>query len=657
MVDIRKELIGKTIAVWDYETDGFLETMTQVHCGVICDAYNEDSAMEYCLGAEGKIALDALDKFEVLVGHNIIGYDLPMVKQMYGWEPRKEVIIIDTLFLSRLYNPDLEGGHSLGSWGERLKEPKTSYHPVTDELQPVYNPDEKFPSKNPCWTGSIYTENMGSYCKQDVIVNTRTFWKLLDLTKNFSWLSITCEMVTATIIQRQMQHGFVFKKEEAEKLLALLTSKVIALEEEVHRTFKPIAKLIKVVQPKVKMDNTISSVGLGKILNWEDVICVPNVTRSETVVTRETYNQFTETTEKRDVIVKNVEYHTGSFSLIEWPDFSLGSRQQIAERLLQAKYKLTKKTEKGNFIIDDEVLQVAADAGIPEAKPLAEYFMLTKREGMVKDWIKRAVYHEEQGVWRMHGRVNTLGAISNRMTHNSPNVAQVPSPKSKYGKECRSLFGCRRGYKLVGCDASGLELRCLAHYMNDPVYTKELLEGDIHTANQVAAGLPDRNSAKTFIYGFLYGGGDAKIGQIVGGNAKIGKKLKEQFLNSTPALKKLRDGILHVTSFRKWLKGLDGRIIRVRSSHSALNSLLQGAGAIVCKHWLIEFMSQLDKAGIYAEPCANIHDEANVEVLEKDAEQVAKIMEQAFLTVTKTLKSNCLLEGEAKIGNTWYEVH
>ena len=308
-------------------------------------------------------------------------------------------------------------------------------------------------------------------------------------------------------------------------------------------------------------------------------------------------------------------------------------------------------------MINDAVLQVAADAGIPEAKPLAEYFMITKREGMLKSWLEKARWHEDQGVYRIHGYVNSLGAGTHRMTHAAPNVAQVPAPKSPYGKECRKLFTIRKGYKLVGCDASGLELRMLSHYMNDDKYTKELLEGDIHTANQLAAGLPTRDLAKTFIYGFLYGGGDAKIGQIVGGGSKEGKALKKKFLEGTPALKKLREGVANAVKERPWLKGLDGRIVRVRSPHSAVNTLLQSAGAIVCKYWLIEFMRVLDSRGIYAQPCANIHDEASVEVKEEDAEEVAKVMEEAFLTVSSMLKSNCLLEGEAKIGETWYDVH
>ena len=637
-----KELEGKQAAVWDAETDGFVDNMTTAHCITITDAQTQEvfryrDILEAC---------KKLDTYDVHVGHNLIGFDYPMLKTHYGWERKASTIVLDTLWLSRLYYCDIEGGHSLGAWGARLGEPKTEYYPVSDKDQPLYNAEEPNPKKNPCWIGSIWTQSMEDYCVQDTNVNEKLYHKLLKLLANFSWQSIICEMQTAVIIQRQMTHGFVFDYKAAEILHGEFIDRVGELEDEVLATFKPLAKFVREIQPKVRMNGTMSSVGLKKhieIYGTEDIFPVPEFTRL--------------THDPQGNECKSVEYHSGSFSAVEWPEFSLGSRAQIAERLTRAGYKLTEFTEKGTPMINDAVLQVAADAGIPEAKPLAEYFMITKREGMLKSWLEKARWHEDQGVYRIHGYVNSLGAGTHRMTHAAPNVAQVPAPKSPYGKECRKLFTIRKGYKLVGCDASGLELRMLSHYMNDDKYTKELLEGDIHTANQLAAGLPTRDLAKTFIYGFLYGGGDAKIGQIVGGGSKEGKALKKKFLEGTPALKKLREGVANAVKERPWLKGLDGRIVRVRSPHSAVNTLLQSAGAIVCKYWLIEFMRVLDSRGIYAQPCANIHDEASVEVKEEDAEEVAKVMEEAFLTVSSMLKSNCLLEGEAKIGETWYDVH
>lgn len=625
-------LRGKSIGVFDTETDGFLNNMTKMHCATVINVLTKDELSTQ----DPKLLMATLDTFDVLAGHNIIGFDLPMLKKYYGWSPRADVIIIDTLWLSRMYYPDMEGGHSLGSWGVRLGNAKTEYYPVLDPEQPHYNPDADV-KKDSGWVGSVWTQTMQEYCDQDVRLNVDVFDKLLLLLMKFSWQSIECEMKTAMLIQRQMEHGFVFNKKAAELLHAKLVERIIELEDIVHSTFKPLPKLVREVQPKVKKDGTVSSVGLkGLGDDWEELIVTPEYT---------------------DEFGKDRLYTSGSFSLIEWPTFSLGSRQQIAERLTRAGYKLTKVTEKGTPIVDDVVLQEAADAGIAEAKPLAEYFLIQKREAMVKDWIAKAEWHEDQGVWRIHGYVNSMGANSHRMTHSSPNMAQVPAAGSPYGPECRSLFGVRKGYKLVGCDASGLELRTLAHYMGDLEYIKTLLTGDIHTANQLAAGLPTRNNAKTFIYAFLYGAGDSKIGSIVGGGAKEGKKLKEAFLERTPALKKLREGVLTAAKNRGWLKGFDGRILRVRSPHSALNTLLQGMGAIVMKYWLIEVARVADEEGIDWNPQANVHDEGQFEVLEEHVERFMEICVKAFLTISSELGSKCLLEGEAKVGNNWFETH
>jgi DNA polymerase-1 len=679
-----KELEGKTIGIFDTETNGLLHNVSKVHCCVISvtrDPKTRDT-MEYCLGAQ-KLYLAELDKLEVLAGHNIIGFDLPLLKQMFGWSPRPEVIILDTLWMSRMYHPDIDGGHSLGAWGARLGNSKVEYYPVLDAAQDCYDPDANI-KLDKGWERSHYTEAMGAYCVQDVNVNVDVFWKLVSLLKNFSWKSIKCEMDTAAIIQRQMQHGFVFDVKGGEILHAKLVERIIELEDEVLKTFKPIAKFVRDVQPKIRLsDLTVSSVGLSQITDWEKVIPLPQSTTEEVTKT------LSKTCDKEDFgarydnddgvwyqtytkTQKVTTYHSGSFSLIEFPEFSLGSRQQIGERLTRAGYKLTKVTDKGNYIIDDVVLQEAADAGIPEAVPLAEYFLVQKREAMVKAWIEASVWHEDQGVHRIHGYVNSMGANTNRMTHSSPNVAQVPAGGKPYGKECRSLFGVRKGYKLVGCDASGLELRTLAHYMGDRTYIQTLLEGDIHWVNCIAVGfVPEgtirdkgskihdglRDNVKTFIYAFLYGAGDAKIGAIVGGKAKDGKILKANFLEKTPALKKLREGVLHAAKERGWLKGFDGRILRVRSPHSALNTLLQGMGAIVMKYWLIEVAKNADAEGLDWNPSANIHDEGQFEVADKDVERFSEICVAAFPKISQDLGSLCLLEGEVKIGLNWAETH
>lgn len=331
-------------------------------------------------------------------------------------------------------------------------------------------------------------------------------------------------------------------------------------------------------------------------------------------------------------------------------EFNPGSRKQIAERLIEKGWKPTKFTEKTNSPIVDETTLEVSD--IPEAKAIAEYLMLQKRIGQIESWIESI---ESDG--RVHGRVISNGTVTGRMTHIKPNMAQVPNCSAVYGPECRDLWMVEKGCKLVGIDASGLELRMLAHYMNDDEYTNEVVEGDIHTANQKAAGLETRNQAKTFIYAFLYGAGAAKIGTVVGGSAKEGQKLIDRFLKNTPKLQRLRDRVSKAVAARGVLLGLDGRKLLVRSEHSALNTLLQGAGAIVMKKALVLLHRDLTKRKIPFKFVANVHDEWQIEVPEQYAEQVGQAGVKAITDAGVAFKMNCPLSGEYKVGNTWMETH
>jgi DNA polymerase I-like protein with 3'-5' exonuclease and polymerase domains len=258
---------------------------------------------------------------------------------------------------------------------------------------------------------------------------------------------------------------------------------------------------------------------------------------------------------------------------------------------------------------------------------------------------------------RVHGKVITNGAVTGRMTHHSPNMAQVPNSGAIYGPECRNLWTVEKGCKLVGIDASGLELRMLAHYMNDNEYTNEVISGDIHTANQKAAGLETRNQAKTFIYAFLYGAGAAKIGKIVGGSSKEGQKLINNFLRNTPKLERLRERVSEAFTKRGVLLGLDGRKLLVRSEHSALNTLLQGAGAIAMKKALVLLHKDLTNRKIPFKLVANVHDEWQVEVPKQYADEVGQSGVRAIQNAGLEFKMNCPLTGEYKIGDTWKETH
>ena len=331
--------------------------------------------------------------------------------------------------------------------------------------------------------------------------------------------------------------------------------------------------------------------------------------------------------------------------------FNIGSRQQIAERLMELGWKPKQHTDKGNIIINEAVLDTIE---LPEAKKFSRFFLLQKRIAQIKSWIEAC--DDTDG--RVHGRVMTLKTITGRMSHHSPNMAQIPAVRSPYGKECRDCWTVDNPYthSIVGTDASGLELRCLAHLMNDTTFTDILLTGDIHTHNMKMAGLTDRDQAKTFIYAFMYGAGASKIGQIVGAGAKEGQQLINKFLSSMPALKRVRDSVTKAAN-KGMIKGIDGRLLHIRSPHSALNTLIQGAGAVVCKVWLINMIKRIRRMGVDAKLVASIHDEYQFEVLNKDVKRFGQLTKDAMKDTEKQLHMKCPLDNEWKVGRTWAQTH
>jgi len=336
--------------------------------------------------------------------------------------------------------------------------------------------------------------------------------------------------------------------------------------------------------------------------------------------------------------------------------FNIASRKQIADRLKAKGWKPTQMTEKGNVIINEAVLSKIRKPKevVPLAKMFNRYFLLQKRTGLIKSWIMAC---QEDN--RVRGKVMTLRTVTGRMAHASPNMAQVPAVYSPYGKECRGLWTVddTSKYRLVGVDASGLELRCLAHYMEDPVYINIVEKGDVHTANQHAAGLQTRDQAKTFIYAFLYGAGAAKIGKVVGGGPQKGQQLITKFLTKLPSLQKLKNHIQERVRTYNTVRGLDGRLLYIRSEHAALNTLLQGAGAVVCKQWLVHIMERVIKSKLDVRLVASIHDEYQFEVAIPDIERFCRLTKEAMTQTTKTLKMKCELDCDYKVGKTWAETH
>ena len=497
-------------------------------------------------------------------GHNLIGYDLPVLKRLWGLSVASDRVV-DTLVLSRLYDPSRQGGHSLRSWGETLGFPKGDHSD---------------------WS-KLSTE-MIDYCIRDVEVTEAVHKQLVRDMADFSPESIELEHKVQFAIQQQERNGWLLDQGLAHELCATFKEGMNDIEAELQETFPPIVE-----------------------------------------------KRFSEKTGKRLKDKVTV--------------FNVGSRQQVAERLATKGAKWHQKTPSGKPVVDEKTLK--ENSHVSEAGKVLEYLTLQKRYAQVHSWLEAV---EEDG--RVHGRVISNGAVTGRMTHQSPNMAQVPASHSPYGHECRSCWTVPEGKKLVGFDASGLELRMLAHYMNDKEFTDVLLTDDIHTRNQMAAGLETRPQAKTFIYAFLYGAGDAKIGSIVGGSATDGANLKQRFLRNTPALESLRERVTRASG-RGYLTGLDGRRLRVRSEHAALNTLLQAAGAIVMKKALVILDDYAQQWNLDYKLIGNIHDEVQSEVAADQAEKYGWLAVECLKAAGVEFNLRCPLDGEYKVGTTWAETH
>ena len=593
--------------IFDIETNGLLRTVDKLHCIAIFDTETEE--LTSYSGNTLKEGLEKLMKAEELIGHNIVKYDIPTLQKLYpSFNPKCR--IFDTLLMSKLVYPDIgeldDRNIRKGVFPKKLRG-KYSLKAWGYRLK-EYKGD--YCEQEDCW--AEWSIDMQRYCEQDVMVTK----KLFDLlkSKEISETSIEIEHKFAKIIGLQEQRGVCFDKQKAVEFAANLIKEKADIERELKLAF-------------------------------------PNEIREETFIPK--VNNKTKGYIKGQPFIKRYEI-----------EFNPSSRQMLAERLIKKySWKPTKLSPTGLPVIDEEVI---SELNYPEAPLLQRYFLVTKTLGQLADGRNAWLKLENDSV--IYGGVDTIGAVTGRCTHNSPNLAQVPSGHSAFGKECRELFKARKKYRFIGCDASGLELRMLAHYMNDEDYTHEILHGDIHTANQKAAGLPTRDNAKTFIYGFLYGAGDEKVGSITGKGSAEGKRIKAKFLKSLPKLAKLTKGVKQRISERGYLKGIDGRILKVREQYKGLNVLLQSAGAIVMKKalcilyddcvskgWIKDNWYLSDDNLVYF--ILNIHDEYQAEVKPEIVDEYKVAAVEAIKKAGLFFNMRCPLDGEAKEGENWYETH
>lgn len=641
-----------TRIIFDIETNGFLNDLTKIHC--LAFKFVTDEEEGGCLvslpDCEVSIedGLRTLSTADELIGHNIIKFDIPAIQKVYPWfKPRGR--IVDTLIYARLVWPEIKktvdakllkrgtlppemfGKHSLEAYGHRLGVWKGDYAEMM-----------KAQGKDP-W--AEWNPEMQSYCEQDVEVNFALYRKLE--AQGYHQGALDLEMKVAHIIARQERWGFSFDRERAEKLYVQLLKDREEIEAKLKAVFKPwyVPKELKTFKRTV-------------VRTRKDLPGSP-----------------------KEHCEAGAEYVK-----VELTEFNPGSRHHIANRLKHLYgWKPSEFTDSGEPKVDEQVL---GQLDWPEAALLSKYLMITKRIGQVAEgdnaWLKK----ERNG--RIYGSVMTVGAVTRRMTHFDPNVSQVPKIGTPYGEESRGCFKATEGYVLVGADADALELRGLAGYMaikDGGAYIDTVLKGDkskgtdLHSVNARALGLdpkktynvdgkewPGREIAKRWFYAFIYGAGDYKLGLILGSKSggdavrKAGLKSRKTFLTQLPALGAIVEAVQVKVKAQGYLKGLDGGRLIVRAQHSALNTLLQSAGAIQMKKALVLLdddlqTSGLSPCGVDYEFCANIHDEWQIDVRPEHTELVKRLAVDAIRKAGEALNFRCPLAGNAAHGRTWADTH
>jgi DNA polymerase I-like protein with 3'-5' exonuclease and polymerase domains len=596
--------------LFDLESNGLLDTVSKVHCIVIQNV-ETDEILSF-VGHDEIIAkaIPMLNEAEELSGHNIIGYDIPALRKIFPGKLKEDINAFDTLLAVKLSNPDIYQ-MDVAKRYPKLSQKNYGSYSLESWGERLGNHKASKPVDF-----EEFTEDMLKYCIQDVSTNVTIYKYLKGLNLSERALQLETDFWFNTI--DMSDSGFPFDLKAAQAMYARLSAEREEIRQELITLFP--TRTIERVSEKT-----------GKPL-------------------------------KPTVI-----------------EFNPGSRDHIAY-WFKKKYDWQPKafTPSGKPEINADVLE---ELDYPEAKELKRYFVIDKIIGMVGEG-KNAWLTMVGNDGRMHGRINTIGAATTRCSHSTPNMAQVPGARKEFGLECRALFHAPKGYKQIGTDLNAIELRCFAHYLgayDNGEYTNIILGGDIHWANAVAAGfhspLPEgqvydssvkaqklaRDQAKTLIYAMIYGAGDAKLGMIVGGATKEGKAIRKKFYENFPAIEKFTNDVKKAAEGRGNIKLLHGATIPVRKAFAALNTLLQGAGAVVAKEWLNVAREMAESKGWkYNEDfwfAGHIHDE--IQAIAKDgiAEDFAKLMEASAQEAGNRLGMRCRVDAEAKVGQNWADCH
>ena len=621
--------------VFDTETDGFLEEVSKVHVIRMIDrdtgrrlrftdydTYADGSLVR----ADGDIdkAVQLLRAADVVYSANGIKYDEPVLDKLRGFKSKYhfDARVASALIWTNLKDVDF-GLLRKGLLPEEFQKKgligRNSVEAWGYRLG-LHKGDFDPEDFGFTWANVPFLREMDDYCALDCEVLLKWLEKIES--KNYSEEALDLEMRVARIIAQQERNGFALDVPAVERLLAEHQKKLSELSVSLQDTFPPWEVVTKRAVAKVNNKK------LGRVKGQEYIV-------------------------KKTVL------------------FNPGSRDHIADRLQKLRgWVPSEFTPGGKPKVDDEILSALE---YPEAKKLSEYFAVEKRIGQLSAWLKHV---GPDG--RVHGTVNSNGAVTGRMTHASPNVAQVD--KNEFMRAC---WIAPEGKVLVGCDAEGIELRMLGHYMapyDGGAYADAVVNGrkedgtDVHTLNQKAIGLNLRDSSKTFIYALIYGAGDYKLGTVVYDDmtdeqkakfnaspgsrdrnlAKLGKARRGRLMKNLPALGLLTEAVKSAAKKRGWLRGLDGRLLHVRGQHSALNTLLQSGGAVAMKRALVILDDLIADKALFV---ANVHDEWQMETTPEDAEFVGRTAADAIRLAGEYYGLKCPLAGTFDVGPNWAVTH
>ena len=607
--------------VFDIEANGLLDSVSEIWCLVIQDI---DTGEQYAFSDYDstlpplKDGLDILNSAVLLVGHNIIGYDIPAIKKVTGYELSNDRIH-DTLTLSMALRYKRTHKHGLKGWGIHLGDSKIEYND---------------------WTG--YSRDMLEYCKQDVKLNATVYETLMEEFRKLhgvnplikEGLRIEHEVAKFNAIVRE--DGWNFDMDKAKENLNRMEQRSKEIEAIIHPQLGTRTIYID-KEPKKPVYKKNGDYNANTCRWLTDYF-------GHTVLPSDTHLMSPDESFQRSQVVP-----------IELAQIDL-----VKDWLLTIGWKpddYTKKKIDGKWInqgpkLTDSSLSKLGETG----EIISEYYTLRNRISVINGWISQVSNN------RLHGNMWTIGTPSFRCRHEV--IVNLPAVTAAYGRELRELFTADDGWTIVGADSSGNQLRGLCHYVNNDDYTDVVVNGDQHQRNADLLGCT-RPAAKTFLYAYLFGAGDAKLGQAITGklSREAGKRAKEDFAKGIVGLAEIKEKIereWRTKEFKQgtgWIHGLDGRPLFVPSEHQCLNYLLQCAEGITCKAAVAYSMEKIKREGLRAKPRLFYHDEIAYTAHPDDAARVGEILKESFKEAPKAFGVTCMDGGDYVIGQTYADVH